>query len=414
MKQKLFTGISLMAFAGVSFWACGDGSINKMDEADGLMAMQYPDHDAWVNFKEEQKNACKADMNCYIQYQGYIDGTELPTEDDVSSSSEEQQQQQPTRLSSAQGPIDIDNNGPTSSATVIDPGQTTTSSSSAGTVATGLGSCKPATSPINKGEQTAWTFIGNLTAKKSNGELYKPMDFGMASFVWDFGGLPDDGSASAVTSGKVTYNEFGPQNASVTVTMKDGATETIPCEPLQVNGAAITGCTCELVTTSVDIAKDANAQWKVSGTCASVGAEITGYNWKGTGVVAAADGLSATMPYTDVKQTDVPTLEVTNSETTVLPLPCKLPQLEDSDNPETNISLSYGDSPRTALQAGTIYHITYTDNRGSLVCFGTGTLTCGTSDPVTVGTYGTKVGAFSECGTVAVSADANVECSNTW
>lgn len=310
MKQKLLTGFSLMAVAGVSFWACGDGSINKMDEADGLMAMQYPDHDAWVNFKEEQKNACKADMDCYIQYQGYIDGTELPPEDAVSSSSEEQQQQQQTRLSSAQGQIDIDNTGPTSSATIIDPGQQT-SSSSAGTPVTGLGDCKPVTSPIDKGGSVAWQFVGNTA-------LYKPMEFATFTYEWDFGEL---GTGVGFKTDVVTYPNSGKYTATVKVTTKDGNTETKVCkDSLQVNGAKITGCTCTTPAagTSVNFLETSSLTWSVTG-CSSVGANITTYAWDGG---AAGTETSFTKNFTAAAESYAPTLKVANDDNTEITVPC--------------------------------------------------------------------------------------------
>ena len=299
MKQKLFTGFSLMALAGVSFWACGEGSINKMDETDNLMAMQYGDHDAWVSFKEEQKDACKADMNCYIQYQGYIDGTELPPEDGVSSSSEDggtSNQQQ--RSSSSQGAINIDNNGPTSSATIIDPGQTTTSSSSAGTPVTGLGDCKPLTTPIDKGGQTQWQFVGNT-------ELYKPMEFATFTYVWDFGEL---GTGSGFKTDAITYPASGKYTATVTVTTKDGSTETKVCkDTLQVNGDKIT-CTC--AAAGGDITTDAGvATWTATCTSAS---EINKYIWDGV------EGVSTTFTHTFAAKGDAykPTLKVGNTDKT--------------------------------------------------------------------------------------------------
>lgn len=362
MKQKLLTGFSLMAVAGVSFWACGDGSINKMDEADGLMAMQYPDHDAWVNFKEEQKNACKADMDCYIQYQGYIDGTELPPEDAVSSSSEEQQQQQQTRLSSAQGQIDIDNTGPTSSATIIDPGQQT-SSSSAGTVATGLGDCKPVTNPITKNQQTAWMFTGNTSPN------FGAIAFATATYEWDFGGLPDDGSAAGPTSGKVTYATPNKEGYTATVTVsvkdKDGKinTETKTCgTKLIVNGDPILGCSCKSDQTSpkVDVAAGpVTVNWTV--TCQTA---VTGFAWTGaTGTTATG---SVVLNDKDVVK---PSVTVSTDESALVVDDCDQVEGYNAATFGKDLTLPY-QNQNTPLDAGT-YRLTMTHEGWTGTAMGT-------------------------------------------
>ncbi|MBR4559250.1 MAG: PKD domain-containing protein [Fibrobacter sp.] len=342
MKQKLFTGFSLMALAGVSFWACGEGSINKMDETDNLMAMQYGDHDAWVSFKEEQKDACKADMNCYIQYQGYIDGTELPPEDGVSSSSEEQQQQQQQRLSSAQGTINIDNDGPKSSATIIDPGQTTTSSSSAGTPVTGLGDCKPLSSPIEKGGSVGWQFVGNTA-------LYKPMEFATFTYEWNFGEL---GTGSGFKTDAITYPASGKYTATVTVTTKDGNTETKVCaDTLQVNGAKIT-CTCTTDFKSpYDYTAGATVTW--TATCSSVDANILEdqFTWVG------AEGTTNVGSYTFTEPTTVtPKVIARNDDNTESEFDC--PPIKGTNGPENEISAPYDKS----MVAGVDYTITITSS----------------------------------------------------
>ena len=352
MKQKPFTGFSLMALAGVSFWACGEGSINKMDETDNLMAMQYGDHDAWVSFKEEQKDACKADMNCYIQYQGYIDGTELPPEDGVSSSSEEQQQQQQQRLSSAQGTINIDNDGPKSSATIIDPGQTTTSSSSAGVVAEGLGDCKPVNNPITKNEQTAWVFNGNASPD------FSAIAFATATYEWNFGGLADDGSGAGATSGKVTYTTPNKEGYTATVTVsvkdKDGNinTETKTCgTKLIVNGDPILGCSCKSDQSSpkVDVAAGpVTVNWTV--TCQTA---VTGFAWTGaTGTTATG---SVVLNDKDVVK---PSVTVSTDESALVVDDCDQVEGYNAATFGKDLTLPY-QNQNTPLDAGT-YRLTMT------------------------------------------------------
>lgn len=185
------------------------------------------------------------------------------------------------------------------------------SSEKGGPVAvTGLGKCAPAKTPISKGETVTWRFSPN-----ADGPTYKVMDFVKATYVWDLGGLLDDGSQISTTSGKVTYTSSGVYNASVKVAMEDGGFEDIQCELLQVNGDPITGCKCTASETSVDYTTTPDVTWTVSG-CTSA-SEINSYVWNG---VAGAE--TFTKRFDEAQSGYAPTLKVGNDDNTVVDVIC--------------------------------------------------------------------------------------------
>ena len=83
-----------------------------------------------------------------------------------------------------------------------------------------------------------------------------------------------------------------------------------------------------------------------------------------------------------------------------------------TDNSDTwtpkSESLSYGGSSIT-LESGYIYTITYTDNKGQLVCSGSGSISCNGETPKAIGQ---SAGSYSACTTVKVFGTAS--CQNTW
>ncbi len=321
MNKKLFVGISMVTAVSAGFWACGEGSINEMTEMDNVISMQYPLDPATgaagpelENLKNDALSSCKEDIGCFTQYQGYLNGEE-PVDVPESSSAEENQgpYTNPTMSSSSRGDINIVTKPSSSSVTIIDnPDPDPTSSAGIDiTPITGLGSCAPASTPINKGTSVKWKFSGNLNAG------YKAMDFAKATFAWSFeGGMPaTDGTPS--TSAAITYPNSGPANASLMITMADGKSETIQCSPLQVNGDPITGCKCAPVgvTGSVDFTATPDVTWSVAG-CTSA-SDIISYTWEGT-----AGETSFTKTFTAEAKSYAPTLKVGNADNTVIDVAC--------------------------------------------------------------------------------------------
>ena len=226
---------------------------------------------------------------------------------------------------------------------IPDPG----SSASETLAVTGLGSCKPTKNPIDKGVSVTWSFIPNVAGGK-----YSAMQFAaQADYKWNFGGLADDGSGVRATSGKVTYKNSGVANASVTVTMPDGASEVIDCSPLQVNGDPIEGCQCTVSEAVIDYTQQPEAVWAVTG-CTSA-SEITSYTWNGL------DGsASFTQVFAAPMESYAPTLKVANADFTIVDVTCDA--VKATDGPEFEFKES-GLDGRIKLPAGyskVICHVT--------------------------------------------------------
>ena len=336
MKKKLFTGFSLMAVAGMAFWACGDGNINKIDENDNLNAMMYPDSAGWDKFLVEQKTACKSNPSCMEMYGAYVQGNEVPVssaEAIVSSSSIEKDPNADKFLSSSRQELDIDGGEMPSSSSMNIIDDDPVSSSSEALVVTGLGSCKPTNSPIDKGTPTTWTFVPN-PAKTADSKAYGAMAFAQATYAWNFGdGLSEEAPGISTASGKVIYPNSGKYGASVTVSVmnketKLTETETIECSQLQVNGEKITGCKCTpsvdgaAVTGSVNMKEHPDVVWTVTG-CTSA-AEINSWEWDGT-----AGTESFTKNFTAETASYAPTLKVGNNDNTVQDVTCDAVKVTD-------------------------------------------------------------------------------------
>lgn len=282
MKKKLFIGFASVAAVG-TFWACGDGTINEWDEQDEITKASFIRADGDTTDLASMRKAafsdCMANPDCEAKYHDYL------LDPTAYSSAEDQP------VSSATGPtssmsfpmssssINRTTKQSSSSRNIIDPG-----SSSAETVpVTGLGSCAPTKSPIDKGGSVTWDFTPNLASGTGMNEFIQ------ASYTWNFG---DDGTGTGMTSTAVSYTTPGSKAASVTVTI-GLKSETVACKPLQVNGTPITGCTCEPTNIQPDVNAGESATWTAKG-CTSSGATITGYTW--IGATADASGLIATAP----------------------------------------------------------------------------------------------------------------------
>lgn len=319
MNKKLFVGISMVTAVSAGFWACGEGTINEMTEMDNVISMQYPLDPATgaaspelQNLRDNAKNTCKEDMGCYTQYQGYLEGTE-PVDVPESSSSEEIQGPitNPTMSSSSRGDFNIVTKPSSSSMQIIDNPEPTSSAGGEIVVpVTGLGSCAPASTPISKGGKVKWKFTANM-----NNPTYRPADFAKAQFDWTFeGGTPATGTGA--TTGDITYSASGAVGASLTVTMMgDGASETIQCSKLQVNGDPITGCKCTSPEAKVDYLTQPDVAWTVSG-CTSA-SEIISYTWDG-----AEGGETFTKTFDAAQDGYTPKLVVGNADNTAIEVPC--------------------------------------------------------------------------------------------
>jgi len=342
MKKKLIASMSLMTVVGASFWACGEGNINPADTQDELFGGMRSDE--MQTELESVKQNCRNDTSfagCYMRYKAYLDGGETIEEPIVNSSDDSGSNQNPNPVlsSSSRGDIFIVTNPSSSSVLVFDPDPVSSSSGIEIVPVSGLGSCKAATSPISKGQSVNWKFTPNGSNTK-----YTAMQFAsQADYKWNFGGLADDGSGVRATSGKVTYTNSGVANASVTVTMPDGASEVINCTPLQVDGDPITGCKCTSdATGSVDFTASPNVTWTVSG-CTSA-SDITSYTWEGTPGEA-----TFTKTFEAEAASYSPKLVVGNADKTAIEVKCDAVKI--TDGPEYTIKTS-GAQGTVKLPAG--------------------------------------------------------------
>lgn len=345
MNKKLFAGISMVAAVSAGFWACGEGNINEMTEMDNVISMQYPLDPATgaagpelENLKEGALSSCKEDMGCYTQYQGYLEGTE-PIETLESSSSEENQgpNTNPTMSSSSRGDVIIVTKPSSSSITVIDgPEPESSADIQITTPTSGLGSCAPASTPINKGSSVKWKFSGSQTAG------YKPMDFAKATFAWSFPGGSPAADATPSTSAAITYANSGAASASLTLTMQDGKSEVIQCSPVQVNGDPITGCKCTSPEAKVDYLTQPDVSWTVEG-CTSA-SDIISYTWDGV-----EGGAIFTKTFDAAQNGYTPKLVVGNADNTAIEVSCTTVKTTKGseftfEKPDTKIALPAGES----------------------------------------------------------------------
>lgn len=306
MNKKLLSGLALVSVAATGFWACGEGNINGKDWNDDI-AMASNDQDLQT-LKDNALNECRITPDCYAKYQGYLEGTEVPTSvdnpvPDVNSSNSNgggNSYTMPTVSSS----IKIARSS--SSINIIDD-PVESSSGAAPITDDSLGTCVPAKNPINKGENVQWQF-----KPKTGLDL---MLIAKAKYTWTFAAdAVEETTAIGTTSGKVSYANSGATTASVTV-LYDGTSYTVACKPLQVNGDPIT---CTVAAAGGDITTDAGvATW--TATCTS-GSDITSYVWDGTD--AGPTGNTFTYTFAAKGDTHTPTLKVGNSDNTVETVTC--------------------------------------------------------------------------------------------
>ena len=224
---------------------------------------------------------------------------------------------------------------------------------------TGLGMCGPVTSPIEKGSSVKWKFTPNMNAG------YTAVSFVKATYAWSFGaGATPATDATSNTSAAVSYANSGTATASVTVTI-DGASETIQCEPLQVNGDPITGCMCITDESVVDFTATPDVTWSVSG-CTSASTPLS-YNWNGS------DGTEIfTYSFTAATASYAPKLKVGNADNTVIDVAC--PAVKATEGVEYVIKES-SSSGAISLPAGTSVVLLGTDALNNSVF-------CNTNGPV--------------------------------
>ena len=297
-----------MSVAATAFWACGEGNINGKDLNDDI-AMASNEQDLQT-LKDNAIEDCRITPDCYLKYQGYLEGTDVPTSVDnpTSSASLTPQSSNSLIIPGLSSSIKIARSS--SSINIIDdPGESSSSGPAPITDDT-FGTCAAAKNPINKNTPVQWKFTAN-----SKYPGFDALKIAKATYTWSFAAdAMDDGSGKGTLSGNITYPNSGATTASVTV-LYDGNPIVVACEPLQVNGDPIT---CTVAAAGGDITTDAGvATW--TATCTS-GSDITSYVWDGTD--AGPTGNTFTYTFAAKGDTHTPTLKVGNSDNTVETVTC--------------------------------------------------------------------------------------------
>ena len=312
-----------MSVAATAFWACGEGNINGKDLNDDI-AMASNEQDLQT-LKDNAIEDCRITPDCYLKYQGYLEGTDVPTSVDnpTSSASLTPQSSNSLIIPGLSSSIKIARSS--SSINIIDDPGESSSSGPAPITDDKFGTCAPAKNPINKGTSVQWKFTAN-----SKYPGFDALKIAKATYTWTFAAdAVDDLSGKGTTSGNITYPNSGATTASVTV-LYDGTPITVACDPLQVNGAEITGCTCEPDVAIPDVANGpVSVTWSVS-KCATVGATITGYEWTG----ATGTGESATAAFSEKDQEITPTVVVSNDDNTKQSFTCSAVKAIDASKPD--------------------------------------------------------------------------------
>lgn len=357
MNKKLVFGLSATFFVAGAFWACGSGDVIQYDNnLEGLAKASVEG----IGGQEIQEAMalCLQDAACSAEMQSAPDLQPQSSEDVQSSSAATPKSSTglswATQSSTVQQPASsmVIVQRSSSSAYVISSGTSTAVQSSSSAVITtpggDVGTCEPAKNPINRGESTAWKMTKNAT-------LSAAAVLG-ADFTWTFGEDASPATSSKhgnMSSDAITYAGSGVKTATLDF-VYNGSKTTMQCAPLQVNGAAITGCKCTYAAEQVDVAVDGTAAWTVTG-CTSQGANITTYTWGGDGVTG--DGTAATAVLTEKGQSVTPTLLVGNDDNTQQAVTCpavsaidgRVPDYEFKDQGDANAIKFEGDVDATVV-----------------------------------------------------------------
>lgn len=329
-KKSVVFGVGAALFSA-AFWACGSGEVITYDEdLEGIAEFNLGN----ISDAEVAKAIadCLADsLGCAIEM---LNAGPLPTSTD-DGSGRSSQAQNPTSSSNqvpqssmiAQSSMTFVNQSSSSPTFASSGGAVLQSSSS---VYTGPGSqygtCAPETNPINHGQGTVWKFTKVATL---DGQIVVNADY---AWAFDGGATPAASSAHGKSNTEtIVYATSGVKNATLTFTPRGGSPVAIQCAPLQVNGAAISGCNCVAAATSVDVALGQSPSWSISG-CMSQGATITNYTWGGAGVTGSGTTAVGTVTAKgDIAQASV---IVENNDNTKVTVTCPAVKAVDSNFPD--------------------------------------------------------------------------------
>lgn len=216
------------------------------------------------------------------------------------------------------------------------------------------GTCAPAKAAAEMGEDVTWKFVRS--------EAIAAAKLLSATFSWTFeGGTPSYAvvtNASGVSQA-TQYAKSGDYGASLKLVI-DGVSYAIPCSPVHINGAPITGCKCSTENATVDFTATPDVAWTVTGCSTGDGLDLA-YEWEGSSgtttftktFAAASDGYA-------------PKLKVSNSDNSVVDVEC--PAVKVTEGPEFVIDEPQGPGA-IMLPAGTsIVHLNVAAHNNTVFC----------------------------------------------
>ena len=240
---------------------------------------------------------------------------------------------------------------------------------------------------------------------------------GMSAAFWACG----DGSIEALNSDDdvalVNYGEFNPGAMN---TLVSGATEACTADP---------ECAAKMES-AVDVPPPEQAPADSGATPGSSGAADTPANSSpSTTPTSSPAGTSSSGTSPNTNPTVSSSSTAPNTNPTVSSSSTQQQQTQSSSSQQqtqpssastvdpagaTPIEFDYDVKEHQSLEAGKTYSVTYTKERGSLVCKGSGSVTCNGGSPVSVNSWDTKIGDYSECTLIKVSDDGSLSCLNDW
>jgi len=315
-----------------SFWACGSGEIVKFDDTtDGIIEV-WPSDDpnAFVTMGVNREVLDTACPQCFVGGLPSSSSIFQPPVGQSSSSIFVPVISSPVLSSSSVPEINLNSSSsfkwvpPSSSSGVV----IIRSSSSAAPILTGGGTCAPAKPIVEQDEAVIWKYTvgGNV----------KTTDMLSAQLVWSTpGATPEslDGKGAKFMSDTVKYATSGQHTATLKLSTTKGSFN-LDCDPVQVNGAKITGCKCATEAKSVDFNTTPGVDWSVSGCSTGAGLEMS-YEWDG-----AVGAATFTKTFTAATDAYAPKLYVKNNDNTMVEVTC--PSVKITDGPEFEITTTQG------------------------------------------------------------------------
>lgn len=335
MNKKLLIGLSSIGIAA-GFWACGEGSIEPMDEGTDVYVDAMLGTLDFNTQVDDAMKKCNEDIVCMNEMAKAAHSAIELSSESVDPLSSDGGASMPVTSSSSESFFKFSSIGDVGMlSSSSDAGPVVVSSSSEQIIITGIGRCYPISETIEQNGTAQWKVEWNSS--------YSIRDVAAASYSWTFGmdATPDNVNAA---SPKVSYSKSGAKSASVDVTI-GGNKGHLDCDKtVNVNGAPITGCMCTTPATSVDFTESPDVVWTVSG-CKAQGQTTFFYSWEG-GEAGAATTFTKT--FAAAQNGYAPKLKVSHADNTIIDVTC--PAVKTTAGPEYLFEIE-GDQLNTTAKA---------------------------------------------------------------